>query len=79
MRAAILARGTIIGPDHLVLGTEAVHGEDFTLASAVSRHVHRALERSRGDEDAAASLLDITSEELRDILAGEEEEEEEEE
>ena len=69
MRAAILARGTIIGPDHLVLGSEAHHGEDTTLASAVSRHVRRILERTGGDETAAAALLDISVEELRNHLA----------
>ncbi len=69
MRAAILARGTIIGPDHLVLGTEARESDDLTLASAVSHHARRVLERAGGAEEEAASLLDIPVEELRAILA----------
>ncbi len=64
MRAAILARGTIIGPDHLVLGDDAENLEDLTLASAVERHVRRILERTGGNETAAADLLGITDEEL---------------
>ena len=68
MRAAILARGTIIGPDHLVLGSEAQPSEDVTLKSAVSRHVTRILARVSGDEAAAATLLGISQEELRDIV-----------
>jgi len=68
MRAAILARGTIIGPDHLVLGSEAQPNEDVTLKSAVSRHVNRILARVSGDEAAAATLLDIPRDQLRDIV-----------
>ncbi len=69
MRAAILARGTIIGPDHLVLGDEGENVEDLTLASAVERHVRRILERTGGNETAAADLLGITDEELSEHLA----------
>jgi DNA-binding NtrC family response regulator len=69
MRAAILARGTIIGPDHLVLGEDAENLEDLTLASAVERHVRRILEKTGGNEAAAADLLGITDEELSSHLA----------
>jgi len=68
MRAAILARGTIIGPDHLVLGEDAENLEDLTLASAMERHVRRILERTGGDEAHAATLLGITREELAEHL-----------
>lgn len=71
MRAAILARGTVIGPDHLVLGVEAGTGEDLTLASAAVRHVRRVLERTAGDEREAARLLGITARELKEHLKGE--------
>ncbi|MGE0160148.1 MAG: sigma-54-dependent transcriptional regulator [Gemmatimonadales bacterium] len=64
LRAAIVARGTVIGPDHLVL--EEVHKvtEDLTLASAVRRHVHSVLEHAGGDTAAAAALLGISEEEV---------------
>jgi DNA-binding NtrC family response regulator len=68
MRAAILARGTIIGPDHLVLGQEE-NLEDLSLAAAVERHVRRVMERTGGDEEEAAKLLGITGDELTGRLA----------
>ncbi|MDP2956187.1 MAG: sigma-54 dependent transcriptional regulator, partial [Longimicrobiales bacterium] len=68
LRAALLARGTVIGPDHLTLGTEAAAGEDLTLASAVLRHVRRVLERTAGDEADAAKLLGISKKELKQHL-----------
>lgn len=64
MRAAILARGTIIGPDHLVLGQDAQGLEDLTLASAIRRHVRRILARTNGDASAASSLLGVSEEEV---------------
>ena len=67
LRAAILARGTVIGPDHLVLGHEAGIGEDLTLEAAQRRHVRRILERVGGDEGAAAKLLGIPRKELREL------------
>jgi len=70
MRAAILARGTVIGPDHLVLGADAATGEDLTLGSALARHVRRVLERTAGDEAEAAKLLGITKKELKEHLKG---------
>ena len=69
MRAAILARGTVIGPDHLVLGGEAGVGEDLTLSSAQRRHVLRVMERVGGDEAEAAGLLGISREELTELLS----------
>jgi len=70
MRAAILARGTVIGTDHLVLGDEGQAGEDLSLASAVERHVRSVLERTGGDEAKAAKLLGITRKELKEHLKG---------
>jgi len=70
MRAAILARGTIIGPDHLVLAQDSSLVDDLSLASAVVRHVRRVYERTGGDEAAAADLLGISAEELTEHLAG---------
>ncbi|HSG09894.1 MAG TPA: sigma-54 dependent transcriptional regulator [Longimicrobiales bacterium] len=69
MRAAILARGTVIGPDHLVLGGEAGVGEDLTLSSSQQRHVQRVMERVGGNEAEAAVLLGISAEELKELLA----------
>jgi DNA-binding NtrC family response regulator len=73
LRAAILARGTIIGPDHLVLGDEASESEDLTVATAVAQHVRNVLQRASGDEVEAARLLGITEEELRAQLQAAEE------
>jgi len=70
LRAAILARGTVIGPDHLTLGSEAGVGEDLTLESALRRHVRRILERTAGDEAEAARLLGIARKELKEHLKG---------
>jgi DNA-binding NtrC family response regulator len=70
MRAAILARGTVIGPDHLVLGNEASGGEDLSLESAIRRHVRRVLERTAGNRNEAAALLGISADELTEHLKG---------
>jgi DNA-binding NtrC family response regulator len=71
MRAAIVARGTVIGADHLIL--EDGHGpagaDDLTLASAVRRHVRLVLDRAGGDEGAAAKLLGITRKDLEKHIA----------
>ncbi len=69
MRAAILARGPVIGVDHLVLGNAIGPDEDLSLVAAVSRHVRRVLDRVDGDEAEAAGLLGITVEELQEHLA----------
>ena len=64
------SRGTVIGPDHLVLGDEGPAGEDLSLASAVERHVRAVLERTGGDEAKAAKFLGITRKELKEHLKG---------
>jgi transcriptional regulator with PAS, ATPase and Fis domain len=69
MRAALVARGTVIGADHLALGEGEVAGEDLTLASAQRRHARMVLVRAGGDETQAAKALGITKKELKTILA----------
>ncbi|MDX1645877.1 MAG: sigma-54 dependent transcriptional regulator [Longimicrobiales bacterium] len=70
MRAAIVARGTVIGADHLILeGVVAGGPKDLTLDAAIRRHIRLVLNRVDGDEDAAASLLGVSREELQDRLA----------
>ncbi len=65
MRAAIVARGTVIGPDHLVLGDSTTPGgEDLSLKSATRRHVERVLKSTDGDRKQAAKVLGITQKEL---------------
>ncbi|MFQ5537400.1 MAG: sigma-54-dependent transcriptional regulator [Gemmatimonadota bacterium] len=72
LRAALLARGTVIGADHLILGpveAAASPREDLSLETAVERHIRRVLGLTGGDELAAAKLLGITRKELRRRLA----------
>ncbi len=71
MRAAIVARGTVIGADHLILESREQYGEeeDLSLATAIARHTGDVLERTGGDDAAAAKLLGITKKELQKHLA----------
>jgi two-component system response regulator HydG len=64
LRAAIVARGTVIGPDHLMLEEGNHRGSDLTLASVVRRHVRAVLERAGGDTAAAAAMLGISEDEV---------------
>ena len=68
MRGAILARGSVIGEDHLVLGDQSITSDDLTLDLAITRHVQSVLTRCAGDEAAAAELLGITKKKLKDLL-----------
>ena len=68
MRGAIVARGSVIGEDHLVLGDHSVTSDDLTLDLAITRHVQWVLARCAGDEAAAAELLGITKKKLKDLL-----------
>jgi DNA-binding NtrC family response regulator len=71
LRAAIVARGTVIGADHLVLEDgNQTRGGDLTLAGAVRRHIRFVLDRAGGDAAAAAGLLGITEDELARHQAG---------
>ena len=65
MRAAIAARGPVIGPDHILLADGAGTHDDLKLASAIRRHVARVLDHTGGDEAAAAKLLGISRKELK--------------
>jgi transcriptional regulator with PAS, ATPase and Fis domain len=71
MRAAIMARGTVIGADHLILGDEdgsTEGGADLSLAAAIRRHVRVVLESCDGDEEEAAEALGIEVDELKSHL-----------
>lgn len=68
MRAAIIARGSVIGEDHLVLGDQSVTTDDLTLDLAITRHVQRVVMKCKGDEVAAAELLGITKKKLNSLL-----------
>jgi len=66
MRAAIVARGTVIGSDHLILeghDPEATF-DNLTLDAAIRRHVANVVAKARGDRIEAARLLQIEPEEL---------------
>ena len=68
MRAAIIARGSVIGEDHLVLGDQSLTTDDLTLDLAITRHVQRVIMKCKGDEVAAAELLVITKKKLNSLL-----------
>ncbi len=68
MRAAIVARGTVIGADHLILESHDTDVEDVTLKAVIRLHVHRVLDRVGGDQESAAELLGIPVRELNHHL-----------
>ena len=70
-RAAIVARGPLVGPEHLTLGmptdTRAapkgpgqVAEGDLTLDGAIESQIRRVLEKTHGNKTEAASLLAIS-------------------
>ena len=70
-RAAIVARGPLVGPDHLTLGIHAdvspsrkasggVPEGDLTLDGAIECQIRRVLEQTEGNKTEAASLLAIS-------------------
>lgn len=74
-RAAIVARGAVIGPDHLSLGTSANRlvpmagsdrGTDQALDDVIRAHVNGVLKASGGNKSEAAGVLGIS----RSRLAG---------
>jgi DNA-binding NtrC family response regulator len=70
MRAAIVARGTVIGVDHLILeGVMGAARSDLTLKAAIGRHVGLVLDHAGGDRSAASEILGISREELDTHLA----------
>lgn len=69
MRAAIVARGTVIGPDHLVLGDDRTLVEDdWSMETAMRRHARRVLARTSGDAAEAAGLLGVSEKKLQALL-----------
>ena len=69
IRAAIVARGTVIGADHLVLEDSHHPNGDLTLVSAIRRHVRLVFDRAGGDSALAAKLLGVTKKEVDRRLA----------
>jgi len=72
LRGAIVARGTVIGADHLILegsGRGASATDDPNLSAAIVRHIQNVLDGADGDEAAAAKLLGITKKELKAHLS----------
>ncbi len=81
MRAAIVARGSTMTPDHLTLGImdssassepEGVRkgqpgpeGEDFSLDSVVAKHVQSVLMHTGGNKSEASRLLGISRSRLQ--------------
>ncbi len=70
-RAAIVARGPLVGPDHLTLGIGTAEGAspkvtgqllegDLTLDGAIESQIRRVLEKTDGNKTEAASLLGIS-------------------
>ena len=70
-RAVIVARGPLVGPDHLTLGTHAdvspeprasgaVPNGDLTLDGAIECQIRLVLEQTKGNKTEAASLLGIS-------------------
>ena len=70
-RAAIVARGPLVGPEHLTLGFRAaakaspkgsgrMPESDLTLDGAIECHIRRVLEKTDGNKTEAASLLGIS-------------------
>jgi DNA-binding NtrC family response regulator len=70
-RASIVARGPLVGPDHLTLGMPAVGAStpnrssrvpegDLTLDGAIECQIRNVMEKSGGNKTEAASLLGIS-------------------
>jgi len=71
MRAAIVARGTVIGSDHLVLGQEARQADtDLSLDRVIRRHVRHVVDLVDGDQTSAAKRLGISKKVLKQHLEG---------
>lgn len=75
-RAAVLARGPVIGVEHLSLGPSETreassttkHAEDDTLDAAEASHVRRILDRTGGNKRQAARILGISRPRLDRII-----------
>jgi DNA-binding NtrC family response regulator len=77
-RAAVLARGPAITPEHLSLttptsasaGVDAAPAADQTLEAVTRAHVERVLAQTGGNKRQAARILGISRPRLDRILAG---------
>jgi len=77
-RAAVLARGPVIGAEHLLLGAvgppgtahEAEPPADESMAAIVHAHALHVLSRTGGNKRQAARVLGISRSRLDRILAG---------
>jgi len=77
-RAAVLARGLVIGAEHLSLSAVAPAGTaqeaeprtDDSVAAVVRAHVLHVLSRTGGNKRQAARVLGISRSRLDRILAG---------
>jgi len=75
-RAVVLARGPVIGPEHLALGEGRVSGQEKegadplprTMAEAEAAHVQRILGETGGNKRKAARLLEISRARLDRIV-----------
>jgi two-component system response regulator AtoC len=75
-RAAVLARGPVIGVEHLALGRSAAVSDSAKTATVGDRlddaeraHLHRVLERTGGNKRQAARLLGISRPRLDRLIA----------
>lgn len=74
-RAAIVARGPVIGPDHLRLGSEALRagpGADGTpgetLDTVIERHIRTVLQANDGNKTETAKALGVSRSQLTGFL-----------
>jgi DNA-binding NtrC family response regulator len=82
-RAAILARGATIGPEHLSMGVSPAAGDpqvaapvdvepagppDLTVGAVVADHVQKVLEQTGGNKSESARLLGISRSRLARII-----------
>jgi DNA-binding NtrC family response regulator len=67
-RAAMVARGPTVGPDHLTLLDGAAAPTGRSLDAVVARHVRSVLDETGGDLDQSAAILEISRSRLDDLL-----------
>lgn len=73
-RASVLARGSAISDEHIILGVDRVRESEVpeaagdTLDSVIQAHVLRVLERTGGNKSQAARTLAISRSRLARIL-----------
>jgi DNA-binding NtrC family response regulator len=75
-RAAIVARGPVIGPEHLRLGTDGIGAtatssggtSEETLDTVIERHIRAALSAQNGNKTETAKALGISRSQLTGYL-----------